>query len=75
MSILTKNGGKKMKLKEVTKILNVSERTFRAEHKKQNFSFVTSLGQNLLIHEKAFYQWLDYGDNKKIKNNNKRIES
>ena len=59
-----------MTLKETIKILSVSERTFRTEHKKQQFSFVTSLGQNLLIHEKAFYRWLDFGDNKEINNNN-----
>ena len=62
-----------MKLKEVTKILNTSERTFRSEHKKQQFKFVTTFGQNLIIHEKAFYQWLDYGDIKEI-NNNKESE-
>ncbi len=64
-----------MKLKEVCKVLNTSERTFRIEHKKQQFNFVTTFGQNLIVHEKAFYQWLDYGNNKEIKNNNKRIES
>ena len=65
----------KMKIKEVCKILNTSERTFRSEHKKQQFNFVTTFGQNLIVHEKAFYDWLDYGNNTQIKNNNKRIES
>jgi hypothetical protein len=59
-----------MTLKEAIKILSVSDRTFRTEHKKQKFPFVTSLGQNLLIHEKAFYKWLDYGNIKEINNNN-----
>ena len=59
-----------MTLKETIKILSVSERTFRTEHKKQQFSFVTSLGQNLLIHEKAFHDWLAYGNTNN--NNNER---
>tara|TARA_R110002073_G_scaffold282146_1_gene446365 strand:+ start:734 stop:925 length:192 start_codon:yes stop_codon:yes gene_type:complete len=58
-----------MTLKETIKILNVSDRTFRAEHKKQKFPFVTSLGQNLFIHEKAFYKWLDNGNTKETNNN------
>jgi len=62
-----------MKLKEVTKILNTSERTFRSEHKKQQFKFVTTFGQNLIIHEKAFYKWLDYGDIKEINNKESEI--
>ena len=40
-----------MKLKEVCKVLNTSERTFRIEHKKQQFNFVTTFGQNLIVHE------------------------
>ena len=61
-----------MTLKETIKILSVSERTFKMEHKKQKFPFVTSLGQNLFIHEKAFYKWLDNGN---TKNNNNESEN
>ena len=59
-------------IKQVCKILNVSERAFLTESKNKQFPFLTKIGQNYVVHEKAFYNWLANGN---TNNNNNESEN
>ena len=57
-----------MDIKELCKQLNVNERAFLKVIKNKEFPFLTKIGQNYIVHEKAYKHWVEYG-NTKINNN------